>query len=135
MVKASGESWESFLRARRDCGGRTRAQISWRLSWAMRKVSIMEWISGEAAMASMVSLGGGEERRAGGMVRARARCQKVALASMSVKREPATEAKRALKSAWVWGTGGVGGVASEETSRTETPAAAASATGQRRVEP
>src|ERR1700679_3712277 len=132
MVKASGESWESFLRARRDCGGRTRAQISWRLSCAMRKVSIMEWISGEAAMASM---GGGEDMRAGGRVMPRARCQKVALASMSVKREPATEAKRALKSAWVWGGGGVGGVASEETSRTETPAAAASATGQRRVEP
>ena len=55
---------------------------------------------------------------------------------MSVKREPATEVKRALKSAWVCGGGGVGGVASPaETSRTEKPAAADSATGQRREEP
>jgi hypothetical protein len=55
---------------------------------------------------------------------------------MSLKREPAMEVKRALKSAWVAGGGGVGGaVLPAETSRTEKPAAADSATGQRSEEP
>src|ERR1700733_5496472 len=103
-VKASGERMESFLRARRDWGGRTSDQISWRLSWARRKVSIMEWISGEAASSAM---GGGADACREGREMPRARCQKEDLVSMSLKREPAMEVKRALKSAWVAGGGGV----------------------------